>query len=196
MTALTLGGLALLTLAMAQAAQEPAPEPTPTPPTGPRVVIETSVGTIKVALDEVKAPKTVANFLAYVAARQYDGTIFHRVIPGFMVQAGGMTPDMNEKPTQAPIRNEASNGLRNSRGTLAMARTSDPDSATAQFFINTNDNHRLDYGIGGAGYAVFGMVIEGMEVIDKIEAVTTTTRAQHQNVPVTAITITRVFVAK
>ncbi len=196
MTALTLGGLALLTLAMAQAAQEPAPEPTPTPPTGPRVVFETSVGTIKVALDDVKAPKTVANFLAYVAAKQYDGTIFHRVIPGFMVQAGGMTPDMNEKPTQAPIRNEASNGLRNSRGTLAMARTSDPDSATAQFFINTNDNHRLDYGIGGAGYAVFGMVIEGMEVVDKIEGVTTTTRAQHQNVPVTAITITRAYVAQ
>ena len=113
-----------------------------------------------------------------------------------MVQAGGMTPDMNEKPTQAPIRNEASNGLRNSRGTLAMARTSDPDSATAQFFINTNDNHRLDYGIGGAGYAVFGMVIEGMEVVDKIEGVTTTTRAQHQNVPVTPITITRAYVAQ
>ena len=196
MTALTIGGLALLTLAIAQVSQSPSPEPTPTPPTGPRVVLETTAGNIKVALDDVKAPISVKNFLEYVNAKHFDGTIFHRVIPGFMVQCGGMTPDMKEKPTGKAIRNEAANGLRNSRGSLAMARTSDPDSATAQFFINVNDNHRIDSGIGGAGYAVFGMVIEGMDVVDKIVGVTTTTRGAHQNVPVTPIVLNRAYVEK
>lgn len=194
MAALSVGGLLLLTLAIAQATQDPTPEPTPTPPTGPRVVLETSMGRIKLALDEVKAPLSVKNFVAYVTAKHYDGTIFHRVIPGFMVQGGGMDEAMKERPTKAAIRNEASNGLRNGRGSIAMARTSDPNSATAQFFINVNDNHRLDYGIGGAGYAVFGAVVEGIEVVDQIVAVGTTTRGMHQNVPLTPIVIQKAYV--
>jgi peptidyl-prolyl cis-trans isomerase A (cyclophilin A) len=162
-----------------------------TPPTGAVVVLETSAGTIKLRLDREKAPLTVDNFLKYVKAHHYDGTIFHRVIPGFMIQGGGMTADMKEKAARPPIKNEASNGLRNSRGTIAMARTSDPNSATAQFFINVKDNHSLDFGIGGAGYAVFGEVTEGMDVVDRIVGVPTTSRGPHQNVPTTPITIQR-----
>ena len=183
----------MLVLAQAPASPAPAESPSPTPkpePTGPTVVITTSLGPIRVVLNKEKSPITVDNFLKYVHSGFYDGTIFHRVIPGFMVQGGGMTPDMQEKPTGAAIRNEArTNGLRNSRGTLAMARTNDPNSATSQFFVNVKDNHRLDFGIGGAGYAVFGEVVEGMEVVDKIVGVATATKGPHENVPVTPILI-------
>jgi peptidyl-prolyl cis-trans isomerase A (cyclophilin A) len=174
------------------AAQAPAPAATPTPappPAGPVVSLVTSLGEIRIALRPDKAPVTVENFLKYVKAGHYSGTIFHRVIPGFMVQGGGMDAKMVEKPTRPPIRNEAKNGLRNSRGTVAMARTNDPNSATAQFFISVKDNHALDFGIRGAGYAVFGEVIEGMDVVDRIVAVRTGTRGGHQDVPETPIVI-------
>jgi peptidyl-prolyl cis-trans isomerase A (cyclophilin A) len=153
------------------------------------VTLDTSLGVIKIALDREKAPKTVDNFLKYVESKHYDGSIFHRVIPGFMIQGGGMTADMKEKATRPPVVNEAKNGLRNSRGTIAMARTADPNSATAQFFINVKDNHSLDFGISGAGYAVFGKVLEGMDVVDKIVAVPTSSKGMHQNVPVTPVVI-------
>jgi peptidyl-prolyl cis-trans isomerase A (cyclophilin A) len=186
-------------LVLAQAAAPAAPQAPEAAPaaTGPVVAFEvaqgrTVFGTITIALDPVKAPISVPNFLKYVRAGHYEGTVFHRVIPGFMVQGGGFTPQLEEKPAQAPIRNEARNGLRNSRGTIAMARTNDPDSATCQFFINLRDNHRLDYGIGGAGYAVFGQVIEGMDVVDKIAAVPTTSRGPHENVPQMAVVIRKV----
>ena len=166
------------------------PAPTPRPvPTGPTVTITTSLGPIKAVLYKEKSPITVDNFLRYVRSGFYDGTVFHRVMPQFMIQGGGMTPDMQEKPTQAPIRNEAKNGVRNSRGTLAMARTSDPNSATSQFFINVRDNHSLDFGIRGAGYAVFGEVTEGMEVVDRIVGVATMAKGPHENAPVTAVVI-------
>jgi cyclophilin family peptidyl-prolyl cis-trans isomerase len=187
-----------LALVLAQAAapatpQVPAPTPKPAP-TGPIVAFEvaqgrTALGTITIALDAEKAPLSVRNFLEYVRSGHYEGTVFHRVMPGFMIQGGGFTPELEEKPTQGPIRNEAKNGLRNSRGAVAMARTNDPDSADAQFFINLRDNHRLDYGIGGAGYAVFGQVIEGMEVVDRIALVPTTSRGPHQNVPQVGVVI-------
>jgi cyclophilin family peptidyl-prolyl cis-trans isomerase len=124
-----------------------------------------------------------------VRAGHYDGTIFHRVMPTFMIQGGGYTPELEEKPTRAPIRNEARNGLRNSRGSVAMARTNDPSSATCQFFVNLKDNHMLDFGIAGAGYAVFGQVIEGMDVVDRIAMVPTTSRREHQNLPQVAVVI-------
>src|SRR3972149_3391924 len=136
----------------------------------PMVVMKTSMGTIKIELDEAKAPVTVKNFLAYVDEGFYDGTIFHRVIDGFMVQGGGFTADMTQKPTKPAIKNEAGNGLKNLRGTIVMARTSVVDSATAQFFINVVDNAFLDHRDetpGGFGYAVFGRVVEGMDVVDK-----------------------------
>ena len=135
------------------------------------VKIVTNMGAITVELDAAKAPKTVENFLSYVKSGFYNDTIFHRVIPGFMIQGGGFTPDFRQKPTKAPIANEANNGLSNRRGTIAMARTSDPNSATAQFFINVADNKFLDYSgpsMRGAGYAVFGHVTSGMDVVDKI----------------------------
>ena len=184
-----------LALVLAQAAAPPAQEPAPkAAPSGPFVALDvaqgrTSFGTITVALDAEKAPVTVKNFLSYVRSGHYDGTVFHRVMGNFMIQGGGFTPELEEKPTQAPIRNEARNGLRNSRGTIAMARTSDPNSATSQFFINLKDNHMLDFGIGGAGYAVFGEVVEGMDVVERIAAVPTTSRGQHQNVPMMAVVI-------
>jgi len=159
----------------------------------PMVVLETSLGNIKVELYADKAPITVKNFLDYVKAGYYNGTIFHRVIPNFMIQCGGMTADMNDKKDgQKPsIKNESSNGLKNDEGTLAMARTSVPDSATSQFFINTKNNDFLnkDKSQDGVGYAVFGKVVEGMDVVKKIEAVKTTTKPPHQNVPVEAVTI-------
>jgi cyclophilin family peptidyl-prolyl cis-trans isomerase len=179
----------VIALAQAPATAPKAEAPGSPPPAGPVVVLTTSMGDIKIALDKEKAPISVDNFLKYVRAKHYDGTIFHRVIPGFMIQGGGMTPDMTEKPGRPPIHNEAKNGLRNSRGTIAMARTGDPNSATAQFFINVKDNHSLDFGIAGAGYAVFGQVIEGMEVVDKIVAVNTTAKGSYQNVPVTPVVI-------
>jgi cyclophilin family peptidyl-prolyl cis-trans isomerase len=183
--------VSLLLFALAQA-QAPAPRPeapSVAPPAGPVVLLTTSAGNIKIALDKEKAPITVDNFLKYVRAKHYDGTIFHRVMPNFMIQGGGMTPDMTEKPTRPGIRNEAKNGLRNSRGTISMARTGDPNSATAQFFINVKDNHSLDFGIAGAGYAVFGQVIEGMDVVDKIQLVPTVTKGPHANVPATPVVI-------
>ena len=157
--------------------------------TGPVVVLDTTLGNIRIALDEAKAPITVKNFLTYVRAGHYDGTIFHRVMPGFMIQGGGMDASMKEKPTRPPIKNEAANKLRNDRGTVAMARLPDPNSATAQFFINVKNNASLDYGVGGPGYAVFGTVIEGMDVVDKIVSVQRTTKGGHQNVPVTPVVI-------
>ena len=183
-----------LLLAIVQAATPAAPEATPTPrpaPSGPVVVIETSLGPIRVGLDKAKAPITVDNFIKYVRAGHYDGTIFHRVIPGFMIQGGGYEPDMRERTETLlpPIKNEAKNGLRNVRGTIAMARTSDPNSATAQFFINVVNSPRLDYAIAGAGYCVFGEVLDGMDVVDKIVAVPTATKGINQNVPVHPVLI-------
>jgi peptidyl-prolyl cis-trans isomerase A (cyclophilin A) len=156
-----------------------------------KVKLTTSLGDIVVQLDADKAPKTVANFVQYVKSGHYAGTIFHRVIDGFMIQGGGFTPDMSEKPTRPPIPLEARNGLRNVRGTLAMARTGVPDSATAQFFINLADNAFLDAANArdGNGYAVFGHVVDGMDVVDKIRAVPTTTKASHQNVPAQPVLI-------
>jgi cyclophilin family peptidyl-prolyl cis-trans isomerase len=183
----------LLLFALAQAAPAtPAADTTPTPkptPAGPVVVLETTMGTIKIGLHKDKAPITVTNFIKYVQARHYDGTLFHRVIPNFMIQGGGLDAKMVEKVTMSPIRNEARNGLRNTRGSVAMARTNDPNSATAQFFISVKDNHSLDFGIQGAGYAVFGEVLEGMDVVDKIVSVQTTQRGNHSNVPVVPVLI-------
>jgi len=149
----------------------------------PQVVLTTSEGPILVELFADRAPETVENFLAYVKAGHYDGTIFHRVIPNFMIQGGGFDANMQQKQTEAPIKNEADNGLRNLRGTLAMARTQVRDSATSQFFINHKDNAFLDHGSRDFGYAVFGKVTRGMEVVDKIAQVPTGNRAGHQNVP-------------
>ena len=156
-----------------------------------KVKLSTSMGDIVLQLDAQKAPMTVANFVQYVKAGQYNGTVFHRVIDGFMVQGGGMTPDLQEKPVRAPIKLEAKNGLSNVRGSVAMARTGIPDSATAQFFINLGDNLRLDAAnaADGNGYAVFGQVIEGMDVVDKIKTVPVGYRAGHQNVPQQAVLI-------
>lgn len=154
------------------------------------VKLQTSKGDIVIALDAEKAPVTVDNFLQYVAKKHFDGTIFHRVIPDFMIQCGGMLPDMSQKDTLPPIVNEASNGLKNDRGTLAMARTNDPDSATAQFFINLKDNDFLNYaGPANPGYAVFGKVTEGMDVVDDIATVETTQKGYHDDVPAEAILI-------
>ena len=151
---------------------------------------ETSLGSFTVELFEQDAPVTTQNFLDYVDAGHFDGTVFHRVIPGFVIQGGGLGADMRQKPTRPPIRNEADNGLKNRRGTLSMARTNDPHSATSQFFVNLVDNAFLDPGRGGAGYAVFGCVTEGMDVIDRIAAVKTGNTAGHQDVPVTPIEVT------
>ena len=150
---------------------------------------ETTLGEFTVELFTAEAPISAQNFLDYVDAGHFDGTVFHRVIPGFVVQGGGLTADMRQKPTRAPIRNEASNGLKNRRGTLSMARTNDPHSATSQFFINLVDNAFLDPGRGGAGYAVFGHVVEGMDVIDKMAATKTGNKGGHQDVPVTPIEV-------
>ncbi|RRD66691.1 peptidyl-prolyl cis-trans isomerase [Comamonadaceae bacterium OH2310_COT-174] len=155
----------------------------------PRVKLSTSMGDIVVALEPQKAPKTVENFLQYVQDKHYDGTIFHRVIDGFMIQGGGFSADMVQKPTRAPIVLEADNGLKNERGTIAMARTMVPNSATSQFFINVNNNVPLNASAGNPGYAVFGKVVEGMDVVDKIKAVSTTSKGPHQNVPAETITI-------
>ena len=155
-----------------------------------KVQIKTSMGDIVVELNDAKAPKSAANFLQYVRDKHYDGTVFHRVIDGFMIQGGGMDANLNEKPTRAPIPLEASNGLKNDRGTIAMARTGNPNSATSQFFINLVNNDMLNAPKpDGHGYTVFGKVTKGMEVVDKIRAVATGNRGMHQNVPVTAVTI-------
>jgi peptidyl-prolyl cis-trans isomerase A (cyclophilin A) len=152
-----------------------------------KVRLATSMGDIVLELDKTKAPKTVDNFVQYVKDGHYDGTIFHRVIEGFMIQGGGMKPDMSEKRTRAPIALEAHNGLSNTRGTVAMARTAMPDSATSQFFINVVDNPNLD--TYGGGYAVFGKVTQGMDVVDKIKAVQTGNKGMHQNVPLEPVLI-------
>jgi len=163
-----------------------------------RVKLATSAGDIVLELDREKAPKTVDNFLQYVRDGHYNGTVFHRVIPTFMIQGGGMDAKMTEKPTRAAIPLEARNGLNNVRGTVAMARTSDPNSATAQFFINVVDNAFLDAANArdGNGYAVFGKVVDGMDVVDKIKAVPTATRGMHQNVPTMPVTIQKASVEK
>ncbi len=154
------------------------------------VKLETSLGDIVIELDETAAPVTVKNFLGYVEDGFFDGTIFHRVINGFMIQCGGFTADMRQKQTRAPIVNEAKNGLKNDRGTIAMARTNDPDSATSQFFINHKDNDFLNYIEGrNPGYAVFGRTVEGMDVVDKIAAVKTTVRSGTPDVPVETVLI-------
>jgi len=165
----------------------------------PRVLLETSKGVITLELDLKAAPKSVENFLGYVRDGFYDGTIFHRVIKGFMIQGGGFTEDMQQKSTRAPIDNEANNGLQNKRGTAAMARTMDPHSATAQFFINTVDNTFLDHkgkNPSGWGYCVFGKVVEGMNVVDAIESVSTTSKAGQRDVPATPVTIERAIMEK
>lgn len=156
------------------------------------VILETNHGDIEVELNEEKAPVTSKNFISYVKKGFYDGTIFHRVIDGFMIQGGGMTPDMKEKKTDAPIKNEAQNGLKNEKGTIAMARTSDPHSASSQFFINVADNDFLNHtsvSSAGWGYAVFGKVVKGMDVVNKIKNVKTTTKSGHSNVPVDPVII-------
>ena len=183
-------------------AAEPTPMETPMPPTDPEadlptpgpsaVLMRTSAGDLTIELYPNEAPGTVANFLQYVEDGFYDGTIFHRVVRGFVIQGGGFTADMMEKETRAPIENEARNGLMNLRGTLSMARTMDPHSATSQFFINTKDNAMLDHTATttrGWGYAVYGKVISGMETVDQIEASRVVSRAGHNDVPETPIVI-------
>jgi cyclophilin family peptidyl-prolyl cis-trans isomerase len=155
------------------------------------VRFETSLGDFTIELFEKEAPLSASNFLQYVDDGHFDGTVFHRVIPGFVVQGGGMTAEMRQKPTRAPIRNEADNGLKNRRGTLSMARTNDPNSATSQFFVNLVDNAFLDPGRGGAGYAVFGCVTEGMNVIDKMAEVRTGSKGMHQDVPMEPIVVNK-----
>lgn len=172
----------LLTLALLVAAQ---------PALAQKVRLTTSAGDIVLELDREKAPKTVDNFLQYVKAGHYDGTIFHRVIDSFMIQGGGMKPDMSAKPVRAPIPLESRSGLSNKTGTVAMARTSVPDSATSQFFINVRDNNFLDQpnSPDGQGYAVFGKVVQGMDVVEKIRTVPTASSGPHQNLPVTPVII-------
>ena len=173
--------LAIVGSASGASAQGKAPEPA-----HPQVLLETSKGNITLELYPDKAPKTVENFLQYVKSGFYDGTIFHRVIPGFMVQGGGFTPDMTQKPTKPPVQNEADNRLANDRGTIAMARTNDPNSATAQFFINHKDNAFLNFTAktaAGWGYCVFGKVTEGMDVVDAIAKVPTGRKAGMGDVP-------------
>lgn len=156
------------------------------------VLLSTNFGDVKIELDAAKAPKTVENFLSYVRSGHYDGTIFHRVIPGFMIQGGGFESGMKQKSSQKPVENEAKNGLSNNNYTIAMARTSDPHSATAQFFINVNDNHFLDYpGQDGWGYCVFGIVTDGTDVVDKIKTVRTTRAGGHADVPVEDVIINK-----
>ncbi len=191
-TALRLAGTALaatLFIAFGAASAESAQA-------APKVRLATSMGDIVVQLDPAKAPRTVENFLAYVKEKHYDGTVFHRVIDGFMIQGGGFTPDMQQKPTRAPIPLEANNGLKNEPYTIAMARTSNPDSATAQFFINVKDNAMLNATGEGNGYAVFGKVISGIDVVDKIKAVETTSRGMYQNVPATPVVIRSATIVK
>jgi peptidyl-prolyl cis-trans isomerase A (cyclophilin A) len=168
-----------------------------TTPAAPKVKIVTSMGDIVLELNPDKAPKTVENFLQYVKDKHYDGTIFHRVMDGFMIQGGGFNAEMSQKPVRSPIPLESSNGLKNDRGTIAMARTNVPNSATAQFFINVVNNNNLNAPLpDGYGYAVFGKVISGMETVDKIRQVATGNRGPHGNVPQTPILITSATLEK
>ena len=183
--AVTLGAVAALGTALPAFAADP------------RVKFVTSEGDFVIEVYPDKAPKTVANFLQYVKDKHYDGTIFHRVIDGFMIQGGGFTADMAQKPTRAPIPLEASNGLKNNKYTIAMARTGNPNSATSQFFINVKDNDNLNAPQpDGHGYTVFGKVVSGTEVVDKIKAVATGNKGMHQNVPATPVTITTATLVK
>jgi peptidyl-prolyl cis-trans isomerase B (cyclophilin B) len=185
--------VAMLGALVAGRAQVWAQDATPSAKENPMVLLTTSLGDVKVELFPDKAPVTVKNFLDYVRAGYYDGTVFHRVIPGFMIQGGGMDAELREKAGQRPaIKNESTNGLPNVTGSLSMARTSVPDSATSQFFINVADNDFLnrDKSRDGVGYAVFGKVVEGMDVVKKIEAVKTATKGPHQNVPVEPVVLT------
>jgi cyclophilin family peptidyl-prolyl cis-trans isomerase len=161
---------------------------------GDTVVLETSLGSIEIQLYKDKAPKTVDNFVKYVNNGFYDGTVFHRIVPGFVIQGGGFTPDGTHKTTRAPIPLESDNGLSNEKGTLAMARTNDPDSATSQFFINLVDNEFLDYTRQNPGYAVFGKVTKGMDVVEEIASVTTTTKGTYPNWPVEDVVITKAYI--
>lgn len=165
---------------------------------GPRVSVKTNMGEFVMELNPSKAPKTVSNFLKYVKAGHYSGTVFHRVIPGFMIQGGGFDKDMKQKPTRAPIENEAnSEGLLNETYSVAMARTAVPESATSQFFVNVENNSVLDYpGADGWGYCVFGKVIEGKDIIDKIKMVDVTTKGEHENVPVDPVVIESISIVK
>jgi cyclophilin family peptidyl-prolyl cis-trans isomerase len=163
----------------------------------PRVVLKTALGDITLELDRAKAPATTENFLSYVSSGHFNGTVFHRVIPGFMIQGGGFTEDMRQKPTATPVVNEADNGLKNDRGTIATARTSDPHSASSQFFINLKDNNFLNHTAKtsqGWGYAVFGKVVDGMDVVDIIAQVKTGAHGPHRDVPGDPIVITEAFV--
>lgn len=179
-SALALAGIALAAMVNVAHAQGAAP----------KVKLATTLGDIVVELDPAKAPKTVENFLAYVQDKHYDGTIFHRVIDGFMIQGGGFTAEMVQKPTKPPIPLEAANGLKNDQYTIAMARTANPNSATSQFFINVKNNDMLNApNPDGHGYAVFGKVVEGKDVVDRIKAVPTGNRGMHQNVPTTPVVI-------
>jgi peptidyl-prolyl cis-trans isomerase B (cyclophilin B) len=183
--------LSALLLPAAPAALAEEGEPS-SAPANPRIEIETNKGSFTLELYPEKAPLTVENFLGYVDSGQYEGTIFHRVIPDFMVQGGGFTEDLTQKPTGPPVRNEADNGLSNDRGTVAMARTSNPHSATAQFFVNVIDNDYLNHtapDFNRYGYTVFGRVVEGMDVVDAISKVPTTTRGPYQNLPVEPVVI-------
>lgn len=183
----------------ARPATQPPARPTAQPAGGSVVQLQTSMGNIELQLYPQKAPKTVANFIQYVKSGHYDGTIFHRVIPRFMIQGGGLTPKMTKKPTRAPIQNEADNGLKNELGTVAMARTSAPHSASAQFFINTKNNSFLNFRSKsgrGWGYCVFGKVIKGMDVVMKISGTKTGIRSGRRNVPLTPIMIKKAVLLK
>jgi peptidyl-prolyl cis-trans isomerase A (cyclophilin A) len=183
--------LAVLGLAVCSAQWDEKPAAPAAAPMGdhPVVTVTTSLGSFDLELDAKRAPGTVENFLQYVDAGFYDGTIFHRVIPAFMIQGGGFDATMKQKPTRAPIKNEAANGVKNETGTAAMARTNDPNSATAQFFINLVDNEFLNHGSRDFGYAVFARVSSGMDVVQKIAAAPTGSRGGHQNVPLEAVVI-------
>ena len=192
-----LGTVGPVAMAAPPTASTTPPQGTKPMSTNPRVKFQTNYGDFVITLDAVKAPKTVANFLAYVNDGFFDGTVFHRVIDGFMIQGGGFEPGMKQKPTKGPVENEANTGLKNDEYTVAMARTSDPHSATAQFFINVKNNDFLNHTAPtaqGWGYAVFGKITEGKDVVDKIKAVRTGTKGFHQNVPNEDVTITKAVV--
>jgi peptidyl-prolyl cis-trans isomerase A (cyclophilin A) len=192
-----LAGAALAQTPAPAAAPAATPAPAAATKAAPAVKLQTSMGDIVLTLDAEKAPKTVENFVKYVTDGHYDGTVFHRVIGNFMIQGGGFTANMAQKDTRPPIALEARNGLTNQRGTIAMARTSNPNSATSQFFINVVDNDMLNApNPDGHGYAVFGRVTEGMDVVDKIRAVPTGNRGMHQNVPTTPVTILKATLEK
>lgn len=191
------GASSLLAALLTSASLMLLPQSTMAQSAAPKVRLSTSMGDIVLELNPGKAPKSVENFLQYVNDKHYDGTVFHRVISDFMIQGGGFTPDLQQKPTKAPIPLEAGNGLKNDRGAIAMARTSNPNSATSQFFINTVDNANLNAPKpDGHGYAVFGKVVSGMDVVDKIRAVAVRDQGMHQNVPSTPITILKATLEK